>query len=322
MKDSMMNRNSAFKPLRFSMVSSAAALTTVSATVFALALCASAAHAQSSTSSTNKAEPTRIVAVGGVVTEILYALGKDNLIAAVDTTSLFPPQALKDKPNIGYVRALSAEGVLSTMPSLIIAIEGAGPPDAIKLLTEAGVRVARVPDEASEGGVIAKIEAVSALVSAGNAAPELMQKVKVGFAQLAADRAKVAKPRRILFVLALQNDRPMVGGRNSAADAIIRLAGGINAGTEVDGYKPMTDEAVIAAAPDVILMMSRGTNPAHSADVFALPAFSVTPAAAAKSLVMMDGLYLLGFGPRTPSAAHDLMASVYPELGLRPVAKQ
>lgn len=280
-----------------------------------LTQCTDRANAQAA------AAPQRIVAAGGVVTEILYALGQESLIAAVDTTSRHPPQALKDKPNIGYVRALSVEGVLSTRPSLIIAIEGAGPPDAIKLLTEAGVRLARVPDEASEAGVIAKIEAVSALVNAGEAAPALMESVKAGFAQLAANRAKISKPRRILFVLAMQNGRPMVGGRNSAADAIIRLAGGINAGTEVEGYKPMTDEAVIAAAPDVILMMSRDSNPSHSADIFALPAFSVTPAAAAKSLITMDGLYLLGFGPRTPDAAHDLMAAVYPELGLLPRAK-
>ena len=287
-----------------------------------LTQCTQSAHAQAIAADATQSEPQRIVAVGGVVTEILYALGQETLIAAVDTTSLHPPQALKDKPNVGYVRALSAEGVLSTKPSLIIAIEGAGPPDAIKLLTEAGLRVERVPDEPSEAGVIAKIEAVGNLVNAGKAAPALTEMVKAGFAQLTTDRARVVKPRRILFVLALQNGRSMVGGRNSAADAIIRLAGAINAGAEVEGYKPMTDEAVIAAAPDVILMMSRGANPAHSADVFALPAFSVTPAAAAKSLVTMDGLYLLGFGPRTPDAAHDLMAAVYPELGLQPTAKQ
>ena len=321
MKDlAMRMKNDTRKP-RF-LIASLGAATAALAMAFTLTQCTDRARAQTTAAIAPQSEPQRIVAVGGVVTEILYALGQENLIAAVDTTSLHPLQALKDKPNIGYFRALSAEGVLSTKPSLIIAVEGAGPLDAIKLLTEAGVRVARVPDEASEAGVIAKIEAVSALVNADRSAPALVEMVKAGFKQLTVDRDRVVKPRRILFVLALQNGRPMVGGRNSAADAIIRLAGGINAGTDVDGYKPMTDEAVIAAAPDLILMMSRGANPAHSADVFALPAFSATPAATARSLVTMDGLYLLGFGPRTPDAAHDLMALVHPELGLQTRAKK
>ena len=72
--------------------------------------------------------PERIVVVGGVITEVLYALGLQDTIAGVDSTSQFPSEALRDKANVGYVRALSAEGVLSLKPSIVIAINGAGPP--------------------------------------------------------------------------------------------------------------------------------------------------------------------------------------------------
>lgn len=82
--------------------------------------------------------PERIVAAGGVITEVLYALGLQDRLVGIDSTSQFPAEALKDKPNIGYVRALSAEGVLSLRPSLVMAITSAGPPDAISLLNEAG----------------------------------------------------------------------------------------------------------------------------------------------------------------------------------------
>lgn len=118
----------------------------------------------------------------------------------------------------------------------------------------------------------------------------------------------------MLFVLSLQSDRTMAGGRNSTADGIIALAGGINAAAAVEGYRPMTDEAVIAAAPDVALMMRYSSAPNPTPDeLFAMPAFSQTPAAKQKTLIRMDGLYLLGFGPRTPDAARDLMAALYPE---------
>jgi iron complex transport system substrate-binding protein len=260
-----------------------------------------------------QAAPERIVAAGGVVTEILYALGAEDRIVGVDSTSAHPPAALKEKPNVGYVRALSAEGVMSLKPSRVIAIENSGPPDVVRLLKEAGVPVATIPEDLTEQGVAARIRAVGAAVGLAAKADALAEATAKQFTHLAELRTAVAQPNRILFVLALRDGRPMVGGRNSGADAIIRLAGGINAADAVEGYKPMSDEAVISAAPDVILMMDRGAHAVSADDVFRVPSFSATPAAARRALVVMDGLYLLGFGPRTPQAARDLMAAIYPE---------
>jgi iron complex transport system substrate-binding protein len=264
--------------------------------------------------------PERIVAVGGVITEVLYALGLQDRIVGVDTTSQFPPEALKDKPNVGYVRALSAEGVLSLKPSLVIAIEGAGPPDAVSLLNEAGLRVSRISEDNSPDGVVTKIQAIGAVAGAAEPAKRLAEQTKARFDELATLRDALPAKRRVLFVLSLQNGRALVGGRNSSADAIIAMAGGVNVAQAVEGYKPMTDEAIIAAAPDVILMMRNSSS--HNAtpdELFAMPVFSQTPAAAGKALVRMDALYLLGFGPRTPSAARDLMAALYPDAAIPPL---
>ena len=97
-----------------------------------------------------KDRAARIVSVGGAVTEILYALGKEQAIVGIDTTSLYPPQAQKEKPSVGYMRQLSAEGVLGLRPSMILAIEGSGPREtlavleAAKSLTEAGAKIVGV----------------------------------------------------------------------------------------------------------------------------------------------------------------------------------
>lgn len=259
----------------------------------------------------------RIVVAGGVITEVLYALGLQERIAGVDSTSQFPPKALQDKPNIGYVRALSAEGVLSLNPSLIMLIDGAGPPDAVALLAESGVAIARIADGMTPEGVAAKIVAIGAAVGATEPAARLAAQTTARFRELAALRAGLPAQKRVLFVLSLQNGRALVGGRNSSADAIIGLAGGINVAGAIEGYKPMTEEAILAAAPDMVLMMRNSS--AHNTtpdELFALPAFSRTPAAATKRLVHMDGLYLLGFGPRTPFAARDLMAAIYPQAAI------
>lgn len=256
----------------------------------------------------------RIVAAGGVVTEVLYALGLQDRIVGVDTTSQWPPEALRDKKSVGYVRALSAEGVLSLKPSQIIAVEGAGPPDALALLRESATPITMIPEALTPAAVVAKIEAIGTAAGAPGPARQLAASVRARFEQLDKLRAGLPKQKRVLFVLSLQNGRTMVGGRNSTADSIIALAGGINAAAAVEGYKPMTDEAIITAAPDIVLMMRHSSAPNATPDeLFAMPAFSQTPAAKQKALIRMDGLYLLGFGPRTPDAARDLMAGLYPE---------
>jgi iron complex transport system substrate-binding protein len=261
-------------------------------------------------------DSSRIVSIGGAVTETIYALGLQNRIVGVDTTSLYPPEALKRAPNVGYMRALSAEGILSLKPSWVIAIDGSGPPAALKLVSDAGVPLTMVHDEPSPEGVAAKIEAIGKLLGAEEKAVALADETRARFALVEHMRPQTPKPPRVLFILSLQNGRPMVGGRGTAADAMIRLAGGANAADAIDGYKPMTDEGIIAAAPDVILKMNNGNMVGAADEIFSLPAFAATPAAAKRALIGMDGLYLLGFGPRSPDAARDLMAALYPTLTL------
>ncbi|WP_052340834.1 heme/hemin ABC transporter substrate-binding protein [Salinarimonas rosea] len=262
----------------------------------------------------------RIVAAGGVVTEILYALGVEDRIVGVDTTSVHPPQALADNPDVGYVRALSAEGVLSLAPDRVIATDAAGPAAALDLVRQAGVPIDVVGEEPTRAGVTGRIRTIGALVGAEARAEALAAEVEADFAALAEARARLDGAQvRVLFVLSLQNGRAMVGGAGTSADAIIALAGGVNAVPEVAGYKPVTDEAIIAAAPDVVLSIARGDHALDPDEVFAMPAFALTPASEGRRLVSMDGLALLGFGPRAPQAAAALMRALHPRAEIPPI---
>ena len=128
-----------------------------------------------------------------------------------------------------------------------------------------------------------------------------------------ADRHRPAL--RVVFVMSFVNGRAMVAGRKTAADGIIRMAGAVNAVDQFEGYKQLEDEAVVAAQPDAVLVMVRsGAEPLTAKEVFAHPGFALTPAASRNAFVAMDGLYLLGFGPRTASAARDLAQKLYPDL--------
>ncbi|HYC16846.1 MAG TPA: ABC transporter substrate-binding protein [Pseudolabrys sp.] len=258
---------------------------------------------------------SRIVSIGGAVTEILYDLGKEQNIVGIDTTSLYPPRAATEKPSVGYMRQLSAEGVLGLRPTLILAIENSGPKDTMAVLDAAHVPLVVVPDNYSEQGIIEKIRVIAKAAAASDRADCLINEVNADLAALARLKTGIAATKRVMFILSFANGRALVAGRNTAADGIIRMAGAQNAVEEYEGYKPVTDEAVIAAKPGVVLTMQRnGPGVVTANDVFSHAAFAATPAAADRSFISMEGLYLLGFGPRSARAARDLATALYPQL--------
>ncbi len=274
----------------------------------ALALCLLAAPALAAPA---MAEPSRIVVLGGTAAEIVAALGAQDRLVARDSTSTYP-ESLSALPDLGYLRALSPEGVLSAAPDLILAEAGAGPAEAVEVLKAAGVPYVTVPEGFGPESVAAKITVIGDALGQAPAAAVLAEQVQAGLAEARANAAKITPKKRVLFILSLQGGKVMAGGEGSAAEAIIALAGGVNAASGFQGYKPMTDEAVLAAAPDAILMMDReGQGAVVPDEVKALPALAASPAVQAGAVIRMDGLKLLGFGPRTPEAAAELRAALY-----------
>lgn len=258
-------------------------------------------------------DPSRIVAIGGAVTEILYALGYDDRIAGVDSTSVYPAAALK-KPNVGYMRQLSSEGVLGLNPSVILAMQGSGPKETMDVLQAAKVPLVLVPETYSGQGILDKISLVGQALGADARAACLSAAVSKDLDQLKTLRARITRPLRVMFVMSLMNGRAMAAGGHTAADEIIKLSGGVNAVSDYEGYKPINDEAIVAARPDVVLSIDRGKDLLTADAIYRHPAFALTPVVASKSFISMEGLYLLGFGPRTAAAARDLAVRLYPTL--------
>jgi iron complex transport system substrate-binding protein len=259
------------------------------------------------------ADTSRLVSIGGAVTEIVFALGQGEKVVGRDTTSVYPQEAFA-LPDVGYMRALSPEGVLSINPTAILMIEGSGPQDAIEVLKKATVPVVTIPEGYDRDGIVRKIKAVGAALGQDGRAAELADKVAADIDAAHAVVAGIAedKRKRVLFVLSLRNGKVMAAGRNTSADGILRLAGAVNATPEFEGFKAVNDEAIIGARPDVILMMSQG-GPMMATDqeIFANPAIALTPAGRNKALLRLDSLTLLGFGPRTADAVRSLATSLY-----------
>lgn len=255
----------------------------------------------------------RLLSIGGSVTEIVHALGAGDRLVARDTTSTYPPE-VTDLPDVGYARALSPEGVLSVAPDRILAIEGAGPPATINVLQASGIDFTTVPEATDGPGILAKIDVVGRALDLQDRAETLIAETRAALDATARMTAQIApgEARRVLFILSLQGGRILAGGTGTQAAGIIEMAGAVNAVDGFEGYKQLTDEAVSSSAPDVILMMDRGGDHAIEDEVLlSMPAIRTTPAAETGAVIRMQGLYLLGFGPRTAQAARDLHSAIY-----------
>lgn len=258
----------------------------------------------------------RLVSIGGAVTEIVFALGAGDRVIAVDSTSYYPPEA-KRLPDVGYLRQLVAEPIIALDPSLVLLLEGAGPPTTIEQLRAAEVPLLVVPDDPSVGGIVEKIRVVAAAVGREAEGDALTRSIDAELTRLGAALAEAQDRPRVLFVLAAGNGRLLAAGDDTAAAGIIALAGGRNAVAGFDGYKPLSGEAAVAAAPDLLLFMDRTLDEMGGLDgVAARPELALTPAVQAGRVKAMDGLLLLGFGPRTPQAVRELAAALHPTLAL------
>ncbi len=263
----------------------------------------------------------RIVSAGGDISEIIYAFGAGDRLVGVDSTSNYPT-SLSDVDQIGYVRALSAEGVLSLSPDVLIGASDTGPDNVMEQLKAAGLQVALAPDiPDDENAVPEKIAFIGEILGQEDAAADMIAEYSEDMAEISALVTQLESTPRVLFILSIQDGALLVGGEGSSAEAIIELAGGENAAAGVTGYKPMNSEAIIAANPDVILMMSGRAHAAGGENtLFSRPDIALTNAGENKELIEMDGMLLLGFGIRTPQAVRELAKALHPvqaiELGL------
>ena len=261
--------------------------------------------------SASPAPARRIVSVGGALTEIVYALGAQGDLVGVDTTSLFPAQA-RQLPSVGYMRDLSLEGMLALRPSHVIGNEDAGPPAVLRELGSAGITVQIMDSSHRFEGLLERIKRIGLLTGRAAVAEKLAQTLQQQWQQtrnqiVQQGTKQGAQALRMLFIMAHAPNQVMVAGRDTRAHAMLEYAGAVNAVGTLQGYKPLTPEAVIGARPDVILVTEQGVKASGGVDaILKLPGMAQTPAARQRRVLVMEANYLLGFGPRMPAALLEL----------------
>lgn len=214
------------------------------------------------------------------------------------------------------MRALSPEGVLAVNPSALLVIEGSGPPEALDVLSKGSVPYVWVPEGFSHDGILAEVQAVGTALGMADKATALADRLDAELKAAEAATADIPGPerKRVLFVISVQDGKIRAAGSGTAANGIIELAGAVNPLAAMHGYQTLSDEAILTANPDFVLMMNNGGTGDFSADLAANPALAASPAIRDGHLVKMDGAYLLGFGPRTPQAILELAHTLYSDL--------
>jgi iron complex transport system substrate-binding protein len=248
---------------------------------------------------------TRLVTLGSAVTEIVFALGAGGHIVGVDGSSQYPAEATK-LAKVGYYRTFSVEGVLGLGPTLVMLTDEAGPPAAVEQLRQSGIRLLRVRSARTVAEARERIAAIGRELSLEARAQQLVGALDRDLARAAEVARHAASQPRALFIYAGRGAMS-VAGKATTADEMLRLAGARNAVTSFEGFHQVSHEAVVQAAPDVLVVTTRGHAGLGGLEgVLALPGVALTPAGRSRRVVVMDDLLLLGFGPRLGQAADQL----------------
>jgi len=241
----------------------------------------------------------RRVSVGSCATETLFALGEGESIVAVDRTSIYPSEA-QALPKVGGHRQVNVETVLSLGATQVFLAEGVGPQGAVDQLRSAGVEVIELPEATDLESAKNRILTIAKATNAD--ASKLL-------AEWPADTTENQGPK-VAFLYARGGGTLMLAGQGTGIDAVVRAAGGQLVG-DWDGFRPVSAEALVAMAPDVLLMTSRGLESlGGTSGLSQVPGLAMTPAGANHQTIAMDDVLLLSLGPRTPQAVVELRAAL------------
>lgn len=260
--------------------------------------------------------PQRWVSAGGALSEWISALGGESRLVGVDTTSQHP-ESLKALPSIGYQRALSAEGILSLRPDVLVGTEEMGPPPVLAQIRKAGVRVELFSSQAELTAVDGNLKHLGALLGAEQKAAQLTadyhQQLEAVQAQVKQAQSQHKTPG-VLLLVGHAGAKPLIAGSGTSGDWLLRQAGARNLG-EHQGYKNFSNEALAALDPDVVVYTDRALDGEQALQALLRenPALASSRAVREKRLVALDPTLLVGgLGPRLPATLQNLATTFYP----------
>lgn len=253
-----------------------------------------------------KTEALKIVSLNGAVTEIIAALGHEKEIVGVDVTSTYPETVKTTAKDLGHVRSITIESIVALKPTVIIGTDKDISPELAEKIKAAGIEAHILKQDFSPEGTKKLIADVAGIIK-NTDFKALTDKVDADLAKI----QPIAKAPKVLFIYARGAGTLMVAGKNTPVEKTIALAGGQNAVTEFDDFKPLTPESLIKGNPDVILLFTTGLQSLGGVDgLLKIQGVEKTNAGKNKKIIALDGALISGFGPRVGEGAAALNAEL------------
>ncbi|MBK5267855.1 MAG: ABC transporter substrate-binding protein [Acidimicrobiia bacterium] len=261
-------------------------------------------------------DTSRIVSLGGDLTEIIFELGLGDNVVGIDVTTTYPAEAT-DIAVVGFGQQISPEPILALEPTLVLADTQAGPPEVLQQIRDAGVPVVVLEYQSTLDGVGTKIGQVAEILGVPEAGQALADRVNGEITEAQTLAAQADTQPNVAFIYVRGPELVLLFGAGMPTSAMIEGANAIDvaAASGVFGAAPVTPEALVAAAPDVIVVPESGFAALGGADAFvAIPGIAETPAGQTGALLVYDEAYFFNFGPRVGQALLQFVKDLHPEL--------
>ncbi|MBP3942085.1 ABC transporter substrate-binding protein [Sphingobacteriaceae bacterium WQ 2009] len=254
----------------------------------------------------------RIISLAGAITEAVDALGLGKRLVAVDVTSDWPVY-VKEVPKVSTNRSITAEGISSFKPDMVLAIEGSVSKEVVAQLRSLKIPLLQIRQAYSAEGAIALVMQVSEALNVREKGLAVTQKMKADLAKvLTAVKQRPSKPQNILFVYARGAGAMLVAGKETSLDALIKLAGAKNAGDDFSQFKTYSTESMVAANPDIFLMFDFGLSSLGGKEgLLALPGVGLTSAGKNKRVIALNAALINNFSVRLPEAVAVLYQAIH-----------
>ena len=257
-------------------------------------------------------DPSRIVSIGSSITEIIYFLNSQDQIIAIDITSNFPEDA-KKFPSVGYIRNLSAEGLLSTNPSIIISEDDIGPKNIIKQIQDTKTELRIIPEEQTLNGIIQKIQCVGNIIGQQE---EAEKKISSEINPVINKIKEIKKEKdlsniKIMMILSTEGNSTVVAGANTSGDSFIKMLGATNIFESINGWKAVTAETILLKNPDYIIIPEKDLHKQSNVNTISENMIlKETNAGKNNGYIIKDGMAILGYGPRTIFTLMDVLNTI------------
>lgn len=258
--------------------------------------------------------------ISGTIAATVFALGLGDQVVGRDASTQFP--GTEDLPVVTKTgHTLNPEAILELAPTVVLTDTTIGPKEVRQQLRDAGIPVVVISSDRridTTDALVTEIATALGVPTRGTALiARLDAELDAAIAEIADVTPSAATDRARMLFLYVRGSANVyyIFGEDSGADSLIDAVGGVDVAEEIgwEGMKPMTAEALVAAQPDVLVMMTDGLESVGGVDglIERIPAIAETPAGAHRRVIDMADAEILSFGPRSADVISALARALY-----------